>query len=170
MRYEQLDAVGTIRLHGGTASFSHSFDLDRLSEADVFIARTGTAYTTEAQFGSFFKPAEATPEWKLVVAKRQRENGLIHQAITNVKAGTDAVALSKTMELVLTFISENGPEYFYLRDFEPSEIQPEHLAAVLATTVGWKDQIKGWDAALAVTKQALINAKLDPEDVLFGLI
>lgn len=170
MHYEQFEMTDTIRLHGGSTSFSHSFDLDRLNEADVYIPKSGMAYTVEAQFGSFFKPAEATPEWRLVVAKRQRENGLIHKAVTNVKAGTDAVALSKTMELVLTFINENGPEYFYLRDFEPSEIQPEHLAAVLATTAGWKDEIKGWAAALEVTKQALINAKLDPEDVLFGLI
>lgn len=82
----------------------------------------------------------------------------------------DVDALTETVEATLDFISEFGPTVLSLENIRSNSVQCEHLAAVLRASSSWSDEVPGWRAALEVSKQAVVAAGLDPNDVLYGMI
>jgi hypothetical protein len=90
--------------------------------------------------------------------------------VLNPAASVDVDALTETVEAAMDVIFEFGPGALSLVGLKPEAVQGEHLATLLRASSSWRNQIPGWDAALAVDIEALRRAGTEPKDALFGMI
>ena len=127
---------------------------------------SGTAFVQ----GSYARAEELILEHKLQrafdvsLATKWRRN------VTDPKSSVDVDAISVTMDSVFEWMALWGPESINLGSMVETDVQGEHLAAVLRATSSWSDVVPGWGEALAHARKALAYEGVDPEDALYGLI
>lgn len=92
------------------------------------------------------------------------------QFVQDSDSSSDVDALTSTVEATLEFIATYGPRALDLRNLDSSEVQGEHLAALLRASSTWRNDVPGWVDAVDVAKEALRRAGVDEQDALFGMI
>ena len=88
----------------------------------------------------------------------------------DINASTDVDTISETVESVFESLARDGPSAIDLTTISASQVNGEHLAALLRATSSWRDQIPGWDRALIVASKALELANVDPKAALAGML
>jgi hypothetical protein len=92
------------------------------------------------------------------------------KAVGNPQEPVDVDSISKTVEATFQALEKSGPTGIDLQGLVPDGVQGEHLVAVLRVTFRWRQQVPGWQQALAVAEAALTKQGLDARDALTGLI
>ena len=90
--------------------------------------------------------------------------------ICNRTASTCVENLTETATQILIEITEVSITGLDFSDFTLDQVNSEHLCVLLRTTYRWKDDIKGWNLALEVAKEALDRDGIDKEDALYGIL
>lgn len=91
-------------------------------------------------------------------------------AIQNPLAETSIKALALTAKILLETIQKFGVEKITFTGLDIDSVQVEHLATALRASSKWKDQIAGWKVALEKAQTICDREKIDPADLLFGMI
>lgn len=81
----------------------------------------------------------------------------------------DVDTIGETVDWVMKIVESVGPSHLNLSKVKSTEVQPEHLVAVLRSTFMWRDEVPGWKHALSEASSALAVAGIEPEEVLMGL-
>lgn len=131
---------------------------------------TDTRYIAVVSHGSFGKVGEldlmvGMQAWKMAAATKKWS---VH--VLNPHAAADVDTLTETVEAILDFVFQFGPNSLSLKEIKYNFVQPEHLAAILRSTSTWRNQVDGWNDALEIAIAATKSAGLDPNDVLFGMV
>lgn len=171
MHYAQFDSMQSVSaLHSpaGLCSYKHGMTFG--PKVSIKGPVTNSPYVVKIEHGSF---GDVTQLELMLGAKVWRQASAGEQwkrHVFNSNAAADVDALTETVEAGLDYIAEFGSKSLALTGLRAHDVQCEHLAALLRATSTWRNEIPGWYQALTTAKLAVELARLDPEDVLFGMI
>lgn len=83
---------------------------------------------------------------------------------------SDVDALTDTLSSLFDDMDVVGIGSINLSNLNATEVNPEHLAAILRATSSMSFSVLGWSDALDVATKALSLNGYDPSDALYGLI
>jgi hypothetical protein len=155
----------TIVSHTGAMAYFVAYDADRLADVNVrgwnFVSPKSSSSCDAAS-----KRLQEAQQEKLVTTLK----GRWRKNIQALNLATDFDSVFETFESVFRLVEAAGPRALDMTGFEPTNTNGEQLVAALRASYRWRDEVPGWDGALATARQALIMAKIDVDSCLEGLV
>jgi hypothetical protein len=120
--------------------------------------------------GSFYSGADKTLKDYVRSSQEATAYNKLRALVSSENSLADIDSLTVTAEAALEAVAEFGPEIIPTKDLSGLQIHGEHLATLLRATYVWRNEISGWNEALDVARQALVDQGIDPDDALYGMV
>lgn len=120
--------------------------------------------------GSFYSGADTTLKGYVRSTQEATTYSKLRALVSSENSLADIDSLTVTAEAALEAVAEFGPDIIPTKDLVGLQVHGEHLATLLRATYAWRDEISGWNEALDVARQALLDQDVDPDDALYGMV
>lgn len=154
----------TIVSQTGAMAYIVAYDADRIADVEVrgwtFVMPKSSSSCDAAS-----KSLQEAQQEKLVTGLK----GRWRKNIQTLNLATDFDTVFETFEGVFKLIEAAGPRALDMTGFEPAKTNGEQLVAALRASYRWRNEVPGWEDALATARLALTMARIDVESCLEGL-